>query len=989
MTPEHWQRCKALFDQLVDLPEQEREEELRKLPSDVQDDVRGLILADEAPPLDYRPPVDAGSLLGKHAFEPGLVLSNRFRIDRFLGAGGMGEVYAAYDLRSRRSVAIKTILPALALDPAVRERFEREAARALTVTHRNVCRIYASDRILKGGIEQPFFTMELLQGETLHARLERDGRLPEAEAQRIALDICAGVAEAHRSGVIHRDLKPLNIMLVEEGGERAVVMDFGVAKKTAGNETLLTREQAPRTDIYAAPELLDGEPATARSDIYALGLILYEMVTGKRPFESENDTAAVLMRMTRRAPSPAKHVPGLPRRWVIAIQSCLERDPRLRIGSAEGVAEIITGANLLLTAARFGFERRRIFAAGAVAGLAAVVGYQFWIVKPPYASRPLILLAAGIASPAQKELAQFVHNLLGIALEQSRYVRRVPAATVGYYRARLDSEDEEEILETIAREQKASAVVRDTVERTGSGYLISLSVEPLDGGPRMNLQQQARGLTDLAAAVDRLGSALRTTLGEPDDLIRANRVLLEKATTTSAPAMELYSQALSAFDSGDQESALARWSEAARVDPDFAMAYMQQALVHSAMRREAQGLNAIEVAMRLRDRMSARQQQEVEALYDVLTYNYHEALRIYHQLAAIYPSDAQIHRRLAHLLGIAAQPEKALEQARLAVDLDPHNINNHTVLSSSLAMANRPDAALEAVARARKEGLDAALLRSSEGVALMLRGDFRAARATFQKYAQARGFESTGSGYATRCLVFEGRLEDACEEFEAGLAVDIAQHDEANEYLRRAWLGQLYAAMGLTTEARAHAQALAGAPALPSGLFALRAAVLVAFSTRTPQIAARALARLKHVNERYPGAFSESLLKQAQGVTSHLEGRMTSAGPSLRNAHALWPDIAAAWCWGEHNLRLGHYDDALRSFSQALAGKGIAFRWDHGIFWILSLERAARCRLALRDWKRAVAQFDEFFRYWGTQDAAPLADEARRLRAKAIKQEVI
>jgi hypothetical protein len=149
------------------------------------------------------------------------------------------------------------------------------------------------------------------------------------------------------------------------------------------------------------------------------------------------------------------------------------------------------------------------------------------------------------------------------------------------------------------------------------------------------------------------------------------------------------------------------------------------------------------------------------------------------------------------------------------------------------------------------------------------------------------------------------------------------------------------------------------------------------------------MARLKHVSERYPGAYCESLLKQAQGVIWHLEGRMAPAGPSLRDAHALWPDIAAAWCWGEHNLRLSRYEDALASFSQALAAKGVAFRWDYGIFWILSLERAARCRVALRDWQAAVRQCDEFLGYWGTQDAAPMSEEARRLRAIAINEEVM
>jgi serine/threonine protein kinase len=211
-------------------------------------------------------------------FEPGIILDNRYRVLGLLGRGGMGEVYRAGDLRLGQQVALKFLPPSLSADPARLAQFHNEVRTARQVSHPNVCRVYDIGE-LDG---QLFITMEYVDGEDLSVLLRRIGRLPEDKGVDIARQICAGLAAAHERGVLHRDLKPANIML--DGAGRARIMDFSLA---AIGEVTDIRAGTP---AYMAPEQLAGQEVTLRSDIYALGLVLYEVFTGRRVFDARNVT---------------------------------------------------------------------------------------------------------------------------------------------------------------------------------------------------------------------------------------------------------------------------------------------------------------------------------------------------------------------------------------------------------------------------------------------------------------------------------------------------------------------------------------------------------------------------------------------------------------------------------------------------------------------------------------------------------------------------
>lgn len=287
-------------------------------------------------------------------FQPGDLVTDRFRVVRFIAAGGMGEVYELEDLELGEHVAAKTVRPQLASDPKIMERFRREVQLARQVTHPSVCRSYDLFRHeTEDGQVVHFLTMELLSGRTLKHHILREGALSPTEALPILRQISAALTAAHAAGVVHRDLKSANVMLEPtdgvEGGVRAVVTDFGLAclerqsvapaanKNAAGDLTVFGSFLG--TPAYMAPEQIGGGEITPAADVYALGVVIFEMMAGELPFR---DDVTPFDRLSAPPPLPRETASRLPSRWTRAIQRCLEPQPVRRLQSSEQVVEILT-----------------------------------------------------------------------------------------------------------------------------------------------------------------------------------------------------------------------------------------------------------------------------------------------------------------------------------------------------------------------------------------------------------------------------------------------------------------------------------------------------------------------------------------------------------------------------------------------------------------------------------------------------------------------
>jgi len=292
-------------------------------------------------PSETRPVSASSHPTGSVGFAPGTMLADRYRIVALVGRGGMGEVYRADDLRLGQTVALKFLPATLEADTAARDRLLAEVRSARTVSHPNVCRVYDIGDVAG----RAFLTMEYIDGEDLASLLRRIGRLPATKALEIARQLCAGLAAAHDRGVLHRDLKPANVMI--DGRGQARITDFGLAVETgaAGVPADIAGAVA-----YMAPERFQGAPAAVRSDLYALGLILYETYTGKPAFQAGSFLEWQRAHRDSTPTSPSALATDVEPAVERAILRCLEKDPSKRPASAAQVAAALPGGDPLAAA---------------------------------------------------------------------------------------------------------------------------------------------------------------------------------------------------------------------------------------------------------------------------------------------------------------------------------------------------------------------------------------------------------------------------------------------------------------------------------------------------------------------------------------------------------------------------------------------------------------------------------------------------------------
>jgi len=308
----------------------------------------------------------ADQALDQGRFAPGTVLAGRYRVVGLLGRGGMGEVYRADDLRLRQSVALKLLPAALAADPGRLARFHNEVRVARQVSHPNVCRVH--DIGEAEGLT--FLTMEYVDGEDLASLLRRVGRLPAERAVQVARQLCAGLAASHDRGVLHRDLKPANVMI--DGRGHARITDFGLAVSGADARV---KGELVGTPAYMAPEQIEGAEPSVRSDLYALGLVLYELFTGRPAFRGDSTARTLEMQRTEPPAPPSSHVPDLDPRIERVILQCLEKVPARRPASARGVAAALSGDDALAAVIAAGDtpSPEMVAAAGEGAGFKPVI----------------------------------------------------------------------------------------------------------------------------------------------------------------------------------------------------------------------------------------------------------------------------------------------------------------------------------------------------------------------------------------------------------------------------------------------------------------------------------------------------------------------------------------------------------------------------------------------------------------------------------------
>lgn len=717
-SPDRWQRQSELFHETLELESAERRaylEEACATDPELRHEIEALLDAHAEEPsllddlahvaLDLRADFSDSTLdpesLESSTLAPGDVLADRFEIVRLLGRGGMGTVYEAHDRELDSSVAVKVLRPEIARGASAQDRFRREIHLARQVTHPNACRIF--DLGLHGKTLL-FLTMELLEGETLAARLKREGAWSPEAALPIVEQVVAALSEAHRVGVIHRDLKSANVMLVPDGeGVRAVVTDFGLAiSKQSGEgrtEHITRTGELLGTPAYMAPEQLERGRTTKATDVYALGLLIYEMMTGELPFSGDTPISSALQRLRQKAPSPRQRVPELDRLWERTILRCLEREPEERFQSPGEVVAALKGETVPL---RWTPRRKRRWALSGVTAavltvLAFLIGPQLFSPDSPLAAEALgfgerdwVLIAAFENRTGEDLFDGTLEAALDRELSNSRFVNVVPRQRVGNTLQLMQQPADAPMDIPLAREVALRdggirALLTGQIEKVGSAYVLSVElVDPGEGVTVVSLSEEAAGQEAVLPAVRRLSSRVRETLGEALPTIRKSEAELRAVSTPSLRALQLYSQAdqlfllavqgEAGFEDEKNRTAEELLQEAITEDPTFASAHTHLAYAIKRQGRPPEEyLPHAERALELANEATAVERYFIRGSYHGFRENLEEAMTQYRALLQIEPDHYWANLNLKHYLERLGRYQEAWPYLVHASDLLPND----------------------------------------------------------------------------------------------------------------------------------------------------------------------------------------------------------------------------------------------------------------------------------------------------------------------------
>jgi eukaryotic-like serine/threonine-protein kinase len=806
---ERWEAVKALFASALEQDPARRSSFLKERCADpsVRAEVERLLAADE--PSEAAPVVETQSTT--HGLSEGEVLAGRFRIVRFIAAGGMGEVYEAEDEELRERVALKIIRAEILAQPNAVARFKREVHLARKVTHANVCRIFDLFRHQgesgKTAYETVFVSMELLHGKTLRERLQAGGCLPVEEARLLVEQMAAALGAAHAVGIVHRDFKPGNVVLVGEPGRwRAVVTDFGLALRSLTSDDSAPLATGPGvwgTPAYMSPEQLEGRPATLASDIYALGLVIYEMVTGARPFQGDTPMAAALKRLREPPVPPGGLRADLGPVWESAILRCLERDPAQRFPSARAVVEALAGGESGLSSSPgVGPETPgREIAAGAVAAgkpwkiavpvlvvALLVVGGLYYRSRQTkrvgLSKKDTIVLADFGNSTGDAIFDDTLKTALSISLEQSPFLNVLSDSkvrrTLGLMARGADTRLTPDVAREVCQRVGSKAYIAGSIAGLGQQYVVELkAVNCANGDVLVQEQVTASAKEKVLGALGDAAAQLRGALGESLATVQKLNVPLAYATTSSLEALKAYSLGQKAYSEKGATAALDYYQRAVELDPNFAMGFASMGWMYADLAELGRANEYFTKAFELREHASEQERLNITSdYYHHVTGELEKAAQVSEEKIENYPTEYGAYSNLGVVRGQLGQYEKAREVMRQALLLAPDTVTPYENLANFDLALQDFDEARQMVEQAQARKLDNFILHSARYALAFLEADV-AAMAGQQQWFAGRLEENEGLALASDTEAYRGHLRKARELTQR--AVDSAIHADSKE----------------------------------------------------------------------------------------------------------------------------------------------------------------------------------------------------------------
>lgn len=844
----------------------------------------------------------------------GQTFGTRYHIIKVLGVGGMGAVYQAWDAELGEAVAIKVIRPEAMENPGaaleLEKRFKRELLLARQVTHKNVVRIHDLGEI--DGIK--YITMSYVEGTELASMLREEGKLSVERTLVIIRSIVEGLLAAHAAGIVHRDLKPANIMIREDG--EALIMDFGIARSTSGPSekavaasvaSLPARLRNAATNYteatiagsivgtvqYMAPEQARGEEVDQRTDIYALGLIVYDMLAGRHRSEHAESAIQELRTRMERSPVPIQTiVPSVPGPLNEFVSRCIEVDRDKRFASTQDMAAALARldehGNLRRIRRVVGLPLLAAVVLLLLLGSGGIVYYQRQLI-PEAPHDPVSVVLADIENrTGDPTFDNTLEPQIKRALEGAGFITAYDRTGIS---RTLGVKPPEKLDENVAREvavkQGLGVVVSGAIAPAGNGYEVSIKATRTVSGDVITAARARAGSRDrVLETANRLVTNVRQALG--DKASESEQMFaMASLSATSLEVVRYYGQAMEAQSKNDFEQARENFLKTVELDPRFGIGYQGLSVISRNLGRLDDADKYIKQALQYLDGMTERERFVTRGMYYRVSGDYEQCVKEYGELVSRYAGDAVGHNQRALCLSKLRDLKGATEDMRQVVQLLPRR----AVFRDNLALYANYASDFQT---AEKEALAVEEPDAYAVLALAFaqfgQGRVQEATATYTRLAGMGrlGATMSASGLADIAL-YEGRLSDAIQGFEAGAAADLAAKNGDK------------AAMKLTSVA--YANLLMGRPR-PAAAAAERAlahskAVAIQFLAGRTFVAAGVTERARELS----AGLSQGLQSEPQAYATIIEGELALKAGNAREAVKAFTEannLLDTW--------LGHYD---------------------------------------------------------------------------------
>ena len=777
---------------------------------------------------------------------------SHYRILEKLGAGGMGEVYLAEDLKLGRKVAVKILSEEYTTNKDRLHRFEQEAAAASNLNHPNILTIHE----VGSDDGRHFIATEYIDGVTLR-RKAAEAPLEIRQILDIAIQVASALEEAHAAGIVHRDIKPDNIMVRRNGYVK--VLDFGLAKLTETvDRSPLDPDAATRvmvqtdagvvmgTSHYMSPEQARGKPVDARSDIWSLGVVIYEMVAGRTPFSGETSTD-VIVAITQKDPPPlARFAPNVPAEldWIVNKALRKDRDERYQtikelltdlrrlkqriefeaelerssspevatiptksksagspvgmptiqdraVATAEKSVTHVSSAEYIVT----GIARHKIAAAviALVVVAAIAAGYYLYFRRAqPLTSRDTVLLTDFVNATGEPVFDGTLKQALAVHLGQTPFLNLFPEERVRETLRFMGRSPDDRITRDVGREicqrQGIKAMLTGTIASIGTHYSITLeAINPRTGDPFASETIEAESKEKVLASLGTAASNLRQKLGESLSSIQKYDVNIEQATTSSLEALKAFAMGNDERSKGRMRESLAFYKRAVDLDPNFAMAYARIGVYYFNQGQMESAREYVQKSYDLRDRVSERERLYIdEKYYNYVTGETNKAVETLQTWSKLYPDDFVPHNNLSINYKGYGRYEDALREALEAVRLSPNNLSARTNLISNFISLGRFDEADQAIRDMQKINPDALYTHIVSFFLGFNRGDQAAMDREIQ-WAKGRPEEADFTAIQASQAAYLGKVKQA-EELSAR-AIELFKNQNGNENAANVLLG--------------------------------------------------------------------------------------------------------------------------------------------------------------------------------------------------------